>query len=156
MNKLKLLMGRRIDPSLNAAGREQAAELSRQIGFDYDVIFSSPLKRAMETAQILKGDSKTPLITREELTEKDLGSMSGKKWEETHLKSKFDHSPFGGESPHDMSIRLKFFMDDVKKDHAHKKVLAVTHGGVIRMLHRIFHDKEIDHIPNTSVHEFEI
>ena len=44
--------------SLNAAGRQQAKELAKEIRkLKIDLIVSSPLKRALETAEIIKPDA---------------------------------------------------------------------------------------------------
>lgn len=82
-NKAKRLMGKRVDESLNFEGIKQANELAKDIyEGEFDVIFTSPLKRASETAEIIANKVKVQIIKKEELMERDFGSMSGKTWDE--------------------------------------------------------------------------
>ena len=54
-NKERKLMGQKIDDSLNEVGIKQAKELAKSLFEEgFDIIFSSPLKRASETSEIIK------------------------------------------------------------------------------------------------------
>src|SRR5262249_52425940 len=66
-----------LDIPLNAAGRKQAEDLRHRLsGLDFDATFSSPLRRAVETAQIIAGS--LPIRADERLTEIHHGYWQGK------------------------------------------------------------------------------
>lgn len=63
------------DPPLSARGREAAAKLR---GISAAAVYSSPLRRAIETARA----SELPLIVMPELTEMDFGEWEGRTWQD--------------------------------------------------------------------------
>ncbi len=76
-NKQKLLQGR-TDVPLNEYGRELAritAQALKDVSFDY--IISSPLQRALETAQLLRLDREIPILTDERIQEISFGDYEG-------------------------------------------------------------------------------
>ena len=76
-NKAKSLQGRSDDP-LNEDGVKQAREVAewfRQQGIVFDVIYSSPLKRAIDTGKIVAANA--PVILDERLIEMDYGPYEG-------------------------------------------------------------------------------
>lgn len=76
-NKARRLQGRS-DIPLNEFGRELAVETARAIeDIPFDRAFCSPLKRAMETAEIILGTRNTPLETDERLLEMCFGDGEG-------------------------------------------------------------------------------
>src|SRR5665647_97279 len=81
-NKARKAQGQRINEFLNSEGVRQTEELTSNIDKDFDVIFTSPLKRAAQTAEILAKEIKAPVIVREEIIERDYGNLSGKTTEE--------------------------------------------------------------------------
>lgn len=167
-NKLGKTMGQICDESLNQEGVEQAEQVSQGLPQDIDIIFFSPLKRAKETAEIINRYLNKPFESRDELKERNYGSLSGKTWENIAVISKieniyeldktfrYDYRPFGGESVEEVKSRLLRFIEELKSKYDGKKVLIVTHGGLIRIMHNIFPQKERPIISNASVHEFEI
>jgi len=81
-NKARRLQGQS-DIPLNASGRELAvktAEALRDVSFDK--AFSSPLRRAAETARILLGTGSTPLVTDSRLMEINFGEYEGRGFDE--------------------------------------------------------------------------
>ncbi len=170
-NVAKVIMGQRVDESLNGVGRQQAEELAESMkDMQFDVIFSSPLKRAAETAGILAKNRTAPVILRDELKERDFGSVSGKSWAEAdaiagaepgNLKEvdrhlDYDYRPYGGESAEDVKKRLGRIIAEIKENYSDKRVLIVAHGGILRFSHMLFRDTPVDHIKNASLEEFEI
>ena len=66
-----------LDLPLNAVGRTQAEALKRRLaGTQFDTAYSSPLRRAFETAQIIAGE--LPLIADTRLSEIHHGDWQGK------------------------------------------------------------------------------
>jgi len=78
LNKKHVLQSR-IDAPLNDDGimqAEDAGERLRSDGIFFDMIFSSPLKRAVQTARIIAGDD-VPLQIDDRLLEMDYGPYEG-------------------------------------------------------------------------------
>ncbi|HWH04956.1 MAG TPA: histidine phosphatase family protein, partial [Gaiellaceae bacterium] len=66
------------DRPLNELGREQARELAERLRNDrIDAVYSSPLVRALETAETVAAALGLPVETREALREVDVGSWEG-------------------------------------------------------------------------------
>ncbi|MBR4126521.1 MAG: histidine phosphatase family protein [Alphaproteobacteria bacterium] len=85
MNLAGRWQGQKVDMPLNAAGEQQARELAgelKQTGMD--IVFSSPLKRAVQTAQIVAGALKIPVQIDNGLIEGCFGEAEGKTREEIH------------------------------------------------------------------------
>ena len=71
------IQGRK-DIPLNETGRKEAEELRIKIqDIPLDIIYSSPLKRAYETAEIARGDRDIPLLTDNRLAEEYYGQFEG-------------------------------------------------------------------------------
>lgn len=167
-NKNSTAMGSRIDAPLNETGNDQAITLADSLEQNFDYIVSSPLKRASQTAHCLAHKLSMDVTFYDELKERDFGSLSGLTIDEILEKlkevgqdkdqyyKKFDFREFGGESFDDVKARLKRFVERAKDTYGDKTVMVVAHGGVIRMMHKIYSDKEIGHMGNASVHEFNI
>lgn len=72
------------DTPLTDEGRQQAKDVAQQIkDLDIDLIVSSPLSRALETAQIIAKRINYPedkILTNKMLIERDFGSLEGKPW----------------------------------------------------------------------------
>lgn len=83
MNKLGVYAGR-ADTPLTETGRQQAKTAGEQArNLTMDCVVASPLKRALETAQIIAKEIDYPegrIIINDLLTERDFGSMEGKPW----------------------------------------------------------------------------
>lgn len=171
-NKAGRLMGKRVDESLNEEGKKQAREISERLSQNsFDILFTSPLKRANQIAEIIADKIKVPVLKRDELLERDFGSMSGKTWQEMkdEIKSesidfkekdfdqKYDYRPYGGESVEDVKHRLIKFIKEIKTNYSDKKILVVSHGGILKLTHLLFLEKKMEKTPNNvEVHEFEV
>ncbi len=171
-NKVNKLMGQRVDESLNQEGIRQAEELSENlIGQHFDIIFTSPLKRALETAQIISEKIKVPILEKKELLERDFGTLSGKSWDEMSkgvsddspdfkkqdFEQYYNYRPYGGESVEDVKERLLIFIDEIKNNYSDKKVLIIAHGGILKLAHFLFKEDKLEATPaNASLYEFEI
>src|SRR5436309_5200504 len=71
------------DPPLNDAGREQARVLADELAGDrIELIYTSDLQRARETAEIVAGQLGLDVIPLRELREIDVGEWEGFTWPE--------------------------------------------------------------------------
>ena len=160
-------MGCQTDGELNDVGIQQAQELASKLTDDFDIILSSKLKRAAQTAEVISKKLNIPIEFKEELKERDFGSLSGKHWNEVYEKTGVEHGnkdkvlvynfhSFGGDSIEDVKEHLITFVDDIKKNYGDNKILVVTHGGILRLMHAMLSKDEIAELGNASIHEFEL
>jgi len=135
--------GMSTDKPLNDNGVKQVEELEKHIDVHmFDEVYSSPMKRAVQTAEILnQGIHKVKLDKR--LYEADYGSWDG--LSEAELKVKypevFDENNYllpnytkyakDGEEYADVYKRVEDFMDDMAKK-GDEKIMVVCHGFVSR------------------------
>ncbi len=130
-NLEKRTMGR-IDIELNEQGILQAQQAANKLkDIKFDVVFSSPLKRAFQTAQII---TKLPIIKDERIIERCNGELDGKLKSEIPADFTFNdenETRFGIENLHDFNKRVADFWRDVRTNYPGKNVLVVTHNGVI-------------------------
>lgn len=130
--------------ALTELGREQASLAAKFLAtVGADVIFSSPIERAKETAGIIALTTKLSVEFDERLREAGMGIFNGRKQEELLAKypaSEERISPDvadGVESFIGIRGRLKNFLDDVQEKYAGKKVIIVSHGDTLEQLHGI-------------------
>ncbi|MCA9166314.1 MAG: histidine phosphatase family protein, partial [Planctomycetales bacterium] len=78
-----ILQGRSIDGPLSLPGRQQAEAAAFCLHEEpIAAVYCSPLKRAVETAQIVAAPHKSPIHIHEELTEVDVGAWERRSWVE--------------------------------------------------------------------------
>ena len=121
----------RIDIELNEKGKAQAKKTKGKLeGIKFDKVFSSPLKRAFETAQIITDE---PIEVDDRIIERCNGQLEGKlKTECENLVDFTDENEqkLGIESLPNFRGRITNFLDELGKKYAGKNVLVVTHAGV--------------------------
>lgn len=125
------LQGRE-DVPLNARGREQARLSGRALrGGRWDLMLTSPLRRAVQTARIVGGLAAVPLLVAvPELAERDYGAASG--LTRAQIAARFPDGVVPGEEDRD-AVRdrsLAALLSWVGR-HRGARMLVVTHGGVI-------------------------
>jgi broad specificity phosphatase PhoE len=154
--------GQSMDDTLTEEGINQARETSAKISKDYTEIYSSDLPRARETAEILNEKFNLLIQYDKRLRERSTGSLTGKTWEEIGQEIKkidknqqYNYHEHGGESVDDVKERLFSFINEMRLNKKNEKILVVTHGGIIRLLHHLLNGKNPETIHNASVHEFE-
>lgn len=112
---------------LSELGKNQAAELGKTVeGQNFDVVFCSDLKRAVDTSNIAFGKFK--LIQDERLRECNYGDMNGKAHSFKDSMEKFVDTPFpNGESYKDVEARIKEFLNMLSIEYDGKHVAIVAH-----------------------------
>ena len=156
------------DPDLTAKGIEEAHNAGRIINnlkINFDLVFTSALVRAQNTAEIILKEINQPLSTikNQALNERNYGDLAGlnkddarKRWgdEQVHTwRRSYDIPPPGGESIKDTGERvLPYFMKEI---HPHvckgKNVLIAAHGNSLRSL-----IKFLDNISDKDIVKLEI
>jgi probable phosphoglycerate mutase len=142
-NKYGVIQGNR-DPYLSEEGRRQTQLLMKRLSKEkIDVIYSSPLRRALEGAKMIAEARNLNVCIRKELEEFNLGEWQGKtirKVEKEYpgMLNKWFTNPSkvevpGGETLAAFRKRIVKVFDEIKRDYSNGTVLVVTHGGVISM-----------------------
>jgi broad specificity phosphatase PhoE len=150
----------RSNPELSDKGREQARAAAAALeGFEGPVV-SSPLQRALETAEILAaGIGAQEVRTEDDLSEIDVGEWAGLTNDEIAVRfpaeflarqqGSLDCFP-GGESQSDFRRRVRAVVEKLGGEHGGREVLVVTHGGVIGALERMLNVHPGVGVPNLS------
>lgn len=124
---------------LTQKGRRQAAATGRKLKrTQIDIIYSSPLIRALDTAkQIAKFHKGVKIVIKENLKERHHGVWEGKKIAnipEWGKRYELGFKPGGGESVEQIYARIKPFIKHILKRHKSQTVVIVAHGAVGRMV----------------------
>lgn len=149
---------------LNETGIKQAEDLKKKIeNLNFDIIISSPLIRAIHTANIININGKQ-IITDDRLIERDPGDLSGKPISFTNREEYWDFNSkiqYGtSENMRDFFNRVFDFLDDLKtKDY--ESVLIVAHSGVSKAFSAYFQGindgKFLEHgLKNCEIKEYEL
>jgi broad specificity phosphatase PhoE len=129
------------DPPLNDRGREQARELaSRLAGERVDAVYTSPLRRARETAEIIGAALVLPVAAHEGLREVDVGEWQGLTRDEIAARYPgafarwlaYGHGWEEGETYEEMAVRALAAVRDISAVHPGGRLAVVTHGGPVR------------------------
>jgi 2,3-bisphosphoglycerate-dependent phosphoglycerate mutase len=140
------------DVDLTEKGVAEAREAGRKLkaqGIKFDVAFTSALKRAQRTLDLMLtelGQATIPIFKNQALNERDYGDLVGlnkddarKKWgeEQVHVwRRSYDVAPPGGESLKDTLARaLPYYMADIlPRVLRGERVLVAAHGNSLRAL----------------------
>jgi len=133
------------DVELSTAGYRQVERLRERLVDDkIDAVYSSDLRRALVTAEVISSGHKVDIVTCPELREVNYGSVEGLTFEEISRLY-----PEVAESLTNFSLRLKFpggedfegfieraskFLDKLKRHTPSQTMLIVSHGGPLRVL----------------------
>ena len=154
-NEQRIMNGRRDNP-LTELGRQQATEAGNKIaGDEITAIYSSPLKRAKETAEIISSHHGLKVETDNRLLERDFGVVTGlpssviklycKNTIETG-KNIYILDGRGVERFQEVFRRAKAFIKDIKVKHENEKIVIVCHNDIAKMIQAVVLHREIDDI----------
>ena len=131
---------------------EEAQDAGRKLkaqGLTFDIAYTSALKRAQRTLDIMleeMGQTGIPVTKDQALNERDYGDLSGlnkddarKKWgeEQVHIwRRSYDVAPPGGESLRDTAARvLPYYVQEILPAVLRgQRVLVSAHGNSLRAL----------------------
>ena len=123
----------RTDIPLNETGRDQALLAASALAAEpWDVVVSSPLERARETAALIGSALGVPFgASYHDLIEQDFGQAEGTLVAE--LDARWPDRDFAGKEPdEEVGRRGIRALDRIARDHRDARVLAVAHGTLIR------------------------
>lgn len=148
------------DVALNEDGVRQAqmtAEGMKDIPFD--ILFSSPLKRALVTGLIIKGDRDIPVIKDDRLREINFGVMEGRCSRKLRDNPKYTRffrmvsdparyrAPKYGENMYQVGERIyDFYQKEVLPlEGKYENVLITAHGGCLHGLIQMIKQQDVSH-----------
>jgi broad specificity phosphatase PhoE len=142
------------DPPLNTLGRAQSAELAAALaGEPIARVYTSPLRRARETAELVSERLGVEVEPVEALREIDVGSWSGltrdevaERFPEAYARW-LERAPRGfdgGETYAELAARVLPAVGELVERHPEATLLLVTHGGPSRVLQA--HAAGIDYV----------
>lgn len=143
---------RDVDTPLTPLGIQQAISTGKFLRdkATFDVIFSSPYMRTMQTAQhIAEQLGRVPeIIMEERVREIEFGILDGlthqgikerypDEWARREREGKYWYRAPGGESRPDVALRVHSFLGALTRDFRQKKVLVVCHSVVVLIFRRL-------------------
>lgn len=143
-NELKLVQGQNDEAQLNERGKQQAScAVASLRQHSFDLILSSDLARALQTAEILGQALGLEIDTTTALRERSFGEFEGRALSELPAsQSGIEYRmvvddqahPPGGESLRELQARAGNFIESLHAERTGERLLLVTHGGTIRAL----------------------
>ncbi len=133
------------DIPLNTNGIQQARQAGAHIfRGDWDVLLSSPLGRAMETARIVAEVAGFPeAVVEQLLVERAFGEAEGLTYGEYRERYPDGTAVPGGETIPELASRATLLLQHIVNTYPGQRVLAVSHGAFIRKAIRLASDKTL-------------
>jgi broad specificity phosphatase PhoE len=149
----EVLWGRSPDVHLNDTGKRSARQLAERLTeLELHVLYSSPLERAVETANEIVSGVNLPVQMNETFNEIDFGEWTGESieqlaneplWQEFNVFRGRTLIP-GGESIPDAQDRVVAELKRLAEQHAGQHVAVVTHAEIIRIGLSYFNGTSLD------------
>jgi len=152
-NRQKRFQGNK-NSNLTEKGIEAAKKLSKRAEtIDVDFIISSPLKRAYETAEIVRGNKNVEIVTYDGLKEVNLGDFEGLTYKEIEEKfndtlKKINADPVNNKYPNGESLkeffeRVSSTFEKILEEYKDKRIMVVAHGGTVKAIECWFRHVDI-------------
>jgi broad specificity phosphatase PhoE len=134
LNAEAVLRGR-LDPPLDDVGRAEAEELARMLPpMQTRTVLSSPLGRAVQTAQAIASQLDATVVTDSRLIDRDYGDWAGHPLSEVvAMHGSIDAAP-GVEPLATVAARARSILDEQVGVVAHSHVIMVSHDAVLKTL----------------------
>jgi probable phosphomutase (TIGR03848 family) len=137
----RVLAGRMPGVGLDERGRAEIAAVAERLAQEpIAAIYSSPLQRTRESAEIVADRLDLGIEFRDDVIELDFGEWTGAtfdsiradpRWEAWRTQRSLARIP-GGESMREVQKRIVDALLDINERHPHQSVVVVSHGDVIR------------------------
>ncbi len=162
------LVGGHFDAALTKKGILQAQQAAKEIkekNLKFDVILSSPLQRAADTASIISevvGYPQSEIEYLDILKERDFGELAGKPFEEALGMTMADYlaNPLSADHLDGVESLLNLHhraesLTELLKSRTEDSILIVSHGALGRSIRKVIEgkafDEEVDKIPNAKI-----
>jgi len=167
-NKQNITQGQ-LDSNLTDLGIDQAKKLANRLkDYDFDIVYSSDLKRAVETAKEINKFHHKQIILDKRIREIDRGDFTGQPHSITKPlwdalpEDEFEKKAPNGETRIDQVKRVTNFIEEIEEQG--KNILIVCHGHTIRcILKALFSDEKTLHEiweefpkPNACLYEIDV
>jgi probable phosphoglycerate mutase len=156
------------DIPLNARGELQARQMAQALkdtAITFDVLYTSDLKRAADTAKAVVQLFSIEAQVDSALRERHFGALQGLLISEAplikpdiwqaHIARNLVHELEGGESIQQFALRVQNVLNMIQERHSGKTILMVSHGGTLDMMYRIASNQALStdrvvSVPNAS------
>jgi len=139
-----LLQGQGTDVELSAEGLNQAAATAAQLEqLPISAVYTSPLRRALQTAKLIAKPHAIACTVVDALIEVDVGSWENRSWDEIAETEPIAYRQFienpakypyaGGESFTEVAHRAQPAFEKLMKQHAGEKIVVVAHNVINRV-----------------------
>jgi len=165
-NKEKRYAGT-IDIPLNEAGRNDVSHAATFVSsIKFDVVITSPLQRAIETAQFLtKG--RIELVSSSYVRERNYGILQGRTYADVeHIRPPIHFIKVGGdyhslnppqaETFEELRARAEAFYEYIITNFMGRRILVVSHGVFLQQFHGLLREKDWIESLGTSVGNLEL
>ncbi|WP_078551980.1 histidine phosphatase family protein [Bacillus alkalicellulosilyticus] len=145
------------DSELTETGKNNAVSLGKRIKeVKFEAIYTSPSKRSVTTANLIKGKRKTPIILDDNLRELNMGKWEGETlstieanypkefhdfWNAPHL-----YCSINGESFSELKTRVLKAVHSIQEKYSTGTILVVTHSVVIKTLLAYFKGYPVENL----------
>lgn len=136
------------DVELSELGRKQAADLKERLkDIKFDIVFTSALKRSIDTAKIAFG-GEWSVISDARLNEINYGDYNGAKSEIVHpMRVEHIEIPFpNGESYNQRLEMMKEFLAEIKEKYPDKNILIIGHRATQWSLEVLLNHKTLQEV----------
>ncbi len=147
---------------LSEEGVVYTQKLALEIQSDFTYIYSADLVRYKQTTEILNKKLNLSICYDTRLRERNFGSLEGTlildldpMIREKDKLQTYDYRPYDGESVDDVKVRVFSFIKEICREKPNEKILVITSGGIIRLLHNVINNEVYEVIQNSSIHEFD-
>lgn len=154
VNPNKVFYGRSLDIPLSEVGKRQITTIAKQIlkmGINIKNIHSSPLRRAIQTSEILESHLNVPVLHNSELVDVNIPALIGKPLtirQELHAKGEDEYSgewvKRGNESSSAIVARMLATFKEIEKQTNDQVPLIVSHGDPLAFLHYALENSQND------------
>jgi probable phosphoglycerate mutase len=142
------------------------AQALKNANLSFDVLYSSDLQRAVNTANAIVQLFGVKATIDSALRERHFGVLQGLSIEQApiahpaiwqaHISRELDHDLAGGESILQFAARVESVIEKLRMLHSGKTILLVSHGGTLDMMYRIaskqsLGSERIVSVPNASL-----
>ena len=147
-----------VDTELNKIGLHQAELLAKRLASEpCDVIYSSDLKRAKKTAEIINAHHRVELIATPNLREINFREFEGKNIEDDQVRAALD--AYSDKHALSYFTKINTYMEEIlQKDN--ENIFIVGHFGTVRaivcyLLQATIDQRVLYAVNNTAIHTFE-
>ncbi len=152
-----------VDVPLVDEGIKEAIAEAKEAPKGIVKIYSSDLLRCKQTAEIFSEYLKVPIVYDARLRERNFGTLDGHEidalpegmWQKD-IQQEYDYRQYGGESVDDVKKRFLSVLEDIRHAHPEGNILIVAHGGIVRLMQKMYLNAPADKVHNSHIYEFDI